>query len=54
MQKVDLRVKAAFGAFTKFRKATVIFVVSVSMSIFRSSAWNYSALIGQIVTKFGI
>jgi len=53
MQKEDLKVKTAFGAFAKFRKATIIFVVSVCLSV-RWSARNNSAPTGQNVTKFGI
>ena len=37
------------GAFTKFRKATISFVVSV-----RPSAWNSSALTGRIFMKSDI
>jgi len=39
------------GAFVKFRKATVSFVMCLSV---RTSAWNNSAFTGRIFVKFGI
>jgi hypothetical protein len=42
------------GAFTKLRKATVSFVMSVCLSLCPSVVWNYSAPTGRIFMKFGI
>jgi hypothetical protein len=39
------------GVFAKLRKATISFVISVSV---RSSAWNNWAPTGRIFMKFGI
>jgi len=39
------------GVFTKLRKATVSFVMSVRLSV-HLSAWNNSALTGRIFMKF--
>jgi hypothetical protein len=41
------------GAFTKFRKATISFVVSILLSV-RPSAWKDSSPNGRIFMKFGL
>jgi len=41
------------GAFAKWRKTTLSFVMSVRPDV-RLSAWNKSAPIGRILMKFGI
>jgi hypothetical protein len=41
------------GAFVKSRKATIIFVMSVCLSV-RVSAWNNSAVTERIFMKFDI
>ena len=45
--------ETVLGSLAKLRKATISLVLSVNPSV-RLSAWNNSALIGQIFMKFNV